>query len=128
MARRRTDILCLLAAAVLTAGLGSSFGAFATENGSSAASRVDVGDVVQVTVFEDPAGIRPGNFVTLPAQSVDCKGVLRMPHAGDIPAAGQTLADIAREIERRLATRAIEPRIAVALIAKRDPGLMSCPI
>jgi polysaccharide export outer membrane protein len=109
-------------------GEGAVSHIFGGERDATRAIRVDVGDVVQVTVFETPAGIQPGNFVTLPAQSIDCKGILRMPHAGDIRAAGQTLADIAREIESKLATRAIEPGIAVTLVAKSADGRMGCPI
>ena len=50
--------------------------------------RFGVGDIVSVTVFEAAAGglfipaeagVRPGNFVTLPNQQVDTKATLRFP-------------------------------------------------
>ena len=124
--RWRADIVCLLASVALTAGSASFFNLFGAENGPAPATHVDVGDVVQVTVFETSEGARPGNFVTLPSQTVGCAGTFSVPYAGDIRAAGRTTLEIEREIEIRLATRAIEPRIAVALIAKN--GALSCPL
>ena len=61
------------------------------------------------------AGIRPGNFVTLPSQSVDRSGVITVPYAGEIRAVGRTLPEIQRDIEKKLANRAIEPQVIVTL-------------
>src|SRR5439155_17960572 len=53
--------------------------------------RFGVGDVVSITIFEAmagglfiplEAGVRPGNFITLPNQSVDRKGNITVPYAG----------------------------------------------
>lgn len=78
--------------------------------------RIAVGDVIQVVVFETTAsGQRTGNFVTLPSQMVDAKGGVFVPHAGFIYAAGRSIPAIEREIEARLAIRAIEPRVVVRL-------------
>ena len=83
-----------------------------------------VGDVVQVSIFESSsgglfipaeAGVRPGNFVTLPVQTVDRSGTITIPFAGDVPAAGRTLPQIQKDIETRLANRAIEPQVIVTL-------------
>jgi polysaccharide export outer membrane protein len=85
---------------------------------------VGVGDVVQVSVFESSsgglfvpaeAGVRPGNFVTMPAQAVDVAGTITVPFAGEIRAAGRTIPQIQRDIEKKLANRAIEPQVVVAL-------------
>jgi len=86
--------------------------------------RVGVGDLVQVTVFESSsgglfvpveAGTRPGNFVTIPVQEVDRSGTISIPFAGEITAAGRTLPEIQRDIEKRIASRAIEPQVIVTL-------------
>jgi len=87
---------------------------------------VAVGDVLQVSVFESEAGVVPGNFVTLPSQTVDCIGTISVPFAGQIPAAGRTLREIQREIEARLATRAIDPRVIVKLLGSRWLVLGEC--
>jgi len=59
--------------------------------------RFGIGDVLGVTIFEAAAGglfipaeagVRPGNFVTLPNQPVDTKGMISVPYAGLVPAAG----------------------------------------
>ena len=82
---------------------------------------VGVGDVVQVSIFESPAA-RSGNSVTLPLQVVDPKGMLAVPFAGDIKAAGRPLSEIRRDIETNLAKRAIEPGVEVALIKQNSTG------
>jgi polysaccharide biosynthesis/export protein len=115
-------ILRLSAALALMAG--SHGEALGEEKGHPAATRVEAGDVIQVTVSGPSAGIEPINSVTLPSQAINCAGVLAVPHAGDIAAAGRTLAEVAREIEQRLATRALDPRIVVTLVA-RNAG---CPL
>jgi polysaccharide export outer membrane protein len=85
-----------------------------------------VGDVLQVWIFESEAGPVPGNFVTLPSQTVDCNGTIFVPHVGQIPAAGRTLSAIQHEIEARLATRAIEPGVIVTLRKSPSPVLGEC--
>lgn len=90
--------------------------------------RFGVGDVVSVTVFEaaagglfipNEAGVRPGNFITLPNQSVDSRGNITVPYAGAIRAAGRTPEDVQRAIVDALRNRAIEPQAVVALIEQR---------
>jgi len=115
-------MLPLSAALALTAGPFG--GALGEEKGHRAATRIEAGDVVQVTVSEPLAGIEPINSVTLPSQAINCAGVLAVPHAGDVRAAGLTHAEIARAIEQRLATRALGPRIVVRLVAKNA----GCPL
>ena len=107
---------------VADVGPGSFFATFGTGGGPAPVIRVGVGDVIQVSIFESSAGglfipaeagVRPGNFVTLPSQMVDRSGTISVPFAGQVPAAGQSLPEIQREIESRLANRAIEPQVIV---------------
>lgn len=90
---------------------------------------VGVGDVVQVTVFEtgsgglfipQDAGARPGNFVQVPPQQVGQDGVISMPFAGRITAAGRSTTEIQREIERKLADRALEPQVVISFIERHS--------
>jgi polysaccharide export outer membrane protein len=83
-----------------------------------------IGDVVSVTIFEAAAGglfipieagVRPGNFVTLPNQPVDTHGNISVPYAGAIRAAGRTPTQVQAEIVERIKNRAIEPQAVVAL-------------
>jgi polysaccharide export outer membrane protein len=83
-----------------------------------------IGDVVSVTIFEAAAGglfipleagVRPGNFVTLPNQPVDTAGNISVPYAGAIRAAGKTPSEVQREIVAAIKNRAIDPQAVVAL-------------
>jgi polysaccharide export outer membrane protein len=84
-----------------------------------------IGDVVSVTIFEaaagglfipSEAGVRPGNFVTLPNQPVDTKGNISVPYAGSVLAQGRTPAEIQQSIVDAIKNRAIEPQAVVALV------------
>ncbi len=106
---------------------GSFFRTFGVGKGSPTSIFVGVGDLVQVTVFESSAGglfiptdagARAGNFVTMPAQTVDQTGLIAVPYAGQINAKGRSLPDIENEIETKLSSRAIEPRVIVSLTAQ----------
>ena len=65
------------------------------------------------------AGVRPGNFVTLPNQQVDTNGNITVPYAGPIPAKGRTVVEVQKSITNALKDRAIEPQAVVALIDQR---------
>jgi polysaccharide biosynthesis/export protein len=89
------------------------------------AFRFGIGDTVSVTIFEAAAGglfipaeagVRPGNFVTIPNQAVDDHGNISVPYAGAIAAKGRTPAEIQRLIVDALKARAIEPQVVVSLI------------
>jgi polysaccharide biosynthesis/export protein len=106
-------------------GPGSFFKTFGAGHGPAPVIRVGVGDIVQVSVFESASGglfipaeasVRPGNFVTLPSQTIDRSGTLTVPYAGDIKAAGRSIPEIQRDIEAKLANRAIEPQAVVSMI------------
>ncbi|WP_210247730.1 polysaccharide biosynthesis/export family protein [Tardiphaga sp. vice154] len=90
--------------------------------------RFGIGDVVSVTVFEAAAGglfipleagVRPGNFITLPNQNVDSDGNISVPYAGAVRAKGRTPSEVQRSIVDALKNRAIEPQAVVALIEQR---------
>jgi polysaccharide export outer membrane protein len=90
--------------------------------------RFGVGDVVSVTIFEASAGglfipieagVRPGNFITLPNQLVDNAGNISVPYAGAILAKGRTSVEVQQAITDALRNRAIEPQAVVALVEQR---------
>ena len=104
-------------------------GGFGGGRGSAPALPLGVGDVVQVAVFESQAGglfipsdagSRPGNFVTLPQQTIDRDGTINVPYAGRVRAAGRPTRDVQAEVEDRLANRAIEPQVTITKISSRS--------
>lgn len=113
----------------LASRLGSQSAAMAQNynwpgKGSAHAIGVSVGDSVSVTIYESQsgglfipaeAGVRPGNFVTIPSQVVEPDGVITIPFAGDIKVTGRTPTDIGAEITQKLGVRAIEPQVVVTV-------------
>jgi polysaccharide export outer membrane protein len=90
--------------------------------------RFGVGDVVGITIFEaapgglfipPEAGVRPGNFITLPNQTVDSKGNISVPYAGPLRAQGRTQVEVQQSIVDALKDRAIEPQAVVTLVDQR---------
>jgi polysaccharide biosynthesis/export protein len=86
-----------------------------------------IGDVVSVTIFEaaagglfipTEAGVRPGNFVTLPNEPIDIYGNVSVPYAGSIRAAGKTPTQVQQSIVDAIKNRAIEPQAGVALVTQ----------
>jgi polysaccharide export outer membrane protein len=121
------DINRLVLDNVVHIGPGSFFRTFGKGYGPPPVIRIGAGDVVQVSIFESTsgglfippeAGVRPGNFVTLPPQEVDRSGAITVPYAGPVPAVGRTAAEVQKDIEQRLAKRAIEPQVVVALVER----------
>ncbi|HUI19419.1 MAG TPA: polysaccharide biosynthesis/export family protein [Methylocella sp.] len=87
-----------------------------------------IGDVVSITVFEAAAGglfipleagVRPGNYVTLPDQIVDNNGNITVPYAGLVKAAGRDNVQVQNDIVERIKNRAIEPQVVVSLSQQR---------
>ena len=87
-----------------------------------------IGDIVGVTIFEASsgglfipaeAGVRPGNFITIPPQAVDVHGNLTIPYAGAIRAQGRTQVEIQQAIIDALKDRAIEPQAIVSVVEQR---------
>lgn len=94
--------------------------------------RVGVGDTVSVTIFEAAAGglfipadagVRPGNYVTLPNQQVDSQGNITVPYAGAIRAQGRTAAQVQASIVAALKNRALEPQVVVAMVDQRASSI-----
>ncbi len=94
--------------------------------------RFGIGDTVSVTVFEAAAGglfipidagVRPGNFVTLPNQPVDTQGNITVPYAGSIKAQGRTAVQVQAAIVAALKNRALEPQAVVALVEQRASSI-----
>jgi polysaccharide export outer membrane protein len=92
-----------------------------------------IGDVVSVSVFEAAAGglfipieagVRPGNFVTLPNQPIDTQGNITVPYAGAVRAAGRTPSQVQQDVIDKIKNRAIEPQVMVAL-ATQNTSLIS---
>lgn len=88
-----------------------------------------VGDIIQLTLFESSAGglfipaeagSRPGNYITLPQQTIDTTGTITVPYAGSVNVVGRTPEEVQKIIEERLVNRAIEPQAIVNLISKRS--------
>jgi polysaccharide biosynthesis/export protein len=87
-----------------------------------------IGDTISVTIFEAAAGglfipaeagVRPGNFVTFPNQTIDNKGDITVPYAGQVKAAGMTSRQVEDEIISRIRNRAIEPQAIVTVTEQR---------
>ena len=94
-----------------------------------ASIRFGVGDLISVTIFEATAGglyipleagVRPGNFVTLPDQAVDNDGNISVPYAGTIKASGRTNVQIQEDILSRIKRRAIDPQVVVTSSQQRS--------
>lgn len=87
-----------------------------------------IGDTLSVTIFEAAAGglfipaeagVRPGNYVTLPEQAIDNNGNITVPYAGSIKAAGRTAVDVQRDVVAAIRNRAIEPQVVVNVTNQR---------
>jgi polysaccharide export outer membrane protein len=116
-------------------------GAF-TDRRPSANITFGIGDVVSVTIFEAAAGglfipleagVRPGNFVTIPDQMVDSDGNITVPFAGLIKTAGRTSVQVQDDIVNKIKNRAIEPQAVVSLAQQRTSlisvvGAVAAPI
>ncbi|CAN7261125.1 polysaccharide biosynthesis/export family protein [Neorhizobium tomejilense] len=90
-----------------------------------------VGDVVQVSVFEAQsgglfipadAGARPGNYITLPNQTIGRDGTLSVPYANKVKAAGRPVDAVQIDVAERLANRAIEPQVVISTVTSRSMG------
>lgn len=102
---------------------------FGTGRGGPPGTILGIGDIVQVSVFESSAGglfipadagSRPGNYITLPSQTIDRSGTISVPYAGRIQAVGRSTEQVQRQVETLLANRAIEPQVLVTLVENRS--------
>jgi polysaccharide export outer membrane protein len=87
--------------------------------------RFGLGDILSVTIFEASsgglfipaeAGVRPGNFITIPSQAVDLNGNITIPYAGEIRVRGRTAVEVQNAIVDALKNRAIEPQAVVSVV------------
>ena len=67
--------------------------------------------------------MRPGNFITLPNQSVDTNGNITVPYAGAIRPKGRTVVQVQQAIVNALKNRALEPQAVVALVEQRASSI-----
>jgi polysaccharide export outer membrane protein len=120
-------VLANMTQSVLTSFSGG-FGAGGGRGGAPSLP-LGVGDVVQVSVFESQsgglfipadAGSRPGNYVSLPNQTIDHDGTVSVPYAGRVKAAGRSVEAVQADIENRLSNRAIEPQVLITKISSRS--------
>jgi len=90
--------------------------------------RFGIGDILSVTIFEASSGglfipaegsVRPGNFITIPAQAVDVNGNISIPYAGTIRARGRTQVEVQQAIVDGLKDRAIEPQAVVSVVEQK---------
>jgi polysaccharide export outer membrane protein len=104
-------------------------GSFGGGRGGAPQIVLGVGDIVSVSVFESQsgglfipadAGARPGNFISLPKQTIDRQGNISVPYAGKIRAAGRPVDEVQLDIASRLANRAIEPQIVISIDESRS--------
>ena len=65
------------------------------------------------------AGVRPGNFITIPSQAVDVNGNISIPYGGAIRARGRTQVEVQQAIVDALKDRAIEPQVVVSLTEQK---------
>lgn len=103
----------------------SSFKTFGASATKAPSIRLGAGDVIQITVFEDQAGglflpeeagVRPGNFVTLPSQEIGRDGMITVPYAGKVRAGGNAPSTVEATIKRKLEARAINPAVTVEVV------------
>jgi polysaccharide export outer membrane protein len=85
------------------------------------ADRIGIGDVLLIRIWEaDPAGLFASAGLVdrgeIPAVQVDASGLISIPYAGDIQAAGRTPRQISDSIVERLQQKTVEPQAHVALV------------
>jgi polysaccharide biosynthesis/export protein len=110
----------------LLARPAESFRARFKKYGRPPVPRIGVGDSVVVSIWEAASGglfgsspldhISTGSrSVTIPEQVVGRDGGVSVPFAGRIKAAGRLPVEVQREIQKRLAEKAIEPQVIVTV-------------
>src|SRR5215469_10101776 len=88
--------------------------------------KIGIGDAISISIWEAAggglfgaspvAGVSPGSRnVAIPDQVVGADGGVSIPFAGRTPVAGRSTVDVQREIEQRLAQKAIEPQVIVTI-------------
>src|SRR5712692_10624635 len=112
--------------AALLAEPAESFHARFKKYGMPPQPKIGIGDGVVVSVWEAAGGglfstsptehVSTGSrSVTIPEQIVGRDGNISVPFAGRVPVAGRLPVEVQREIEQRLAEKAIEPQVIVTV-------------
>ena len=112
--------------AALLAQPAESFRARFGKYGLPAAPKIGIGDTLSVSIWEAAGGGLFGTSPTehvsagsrnvmIPEQVVARDGGISVPFAGRVPVAGRTTVEVQREIEKRLAEKAIEPQVIVTI-------------
>lgn len=109
--------------------VSSLAGGFGGGRGGVPSLPLGVGDIVQVSIFESQsgglfipadAGSRPGNYISLPNQTIDRNGNISVPYAGKIRAVGRAVEQVQADIENKLSNRAIEPQVLITKVNSRS--------
>lgn len=109
-------------------GSSSLKGSFGGGRGGAPSLPLGVGDIVSVAIFESQsgglfvpadAGSRPGNFVTIPNQTISGDGTITVPYAGRIRAVGRPISEVEQQLEDTLANRAIEPQVLINKVTSK---------
>ncbi len=89
---------------------------------------VGPGDVLEISVWEAPpaalfassslnnAALSVSNMTVFPQQMVNADGIIYVPFAGTVPAAGKSLQEIGAEIARQLHGKANQPQVLARLV------------
>jgi len=78
-------------------------------------------DILQITVWNHPELSNPAATANeLAGRVVDADGFFFFPYAGRVRAAGRTVAEIRRDLTRRLSGYLVEPQIDVAVAGYRS--------
>ena len=85
------------------------------------ADHIGIGDVLLVRIWEaDPAGLFASAGLVdrgeIPAVQVDASGLISIPYAGDIQAAGRTPRQVSEAIVERLRDKTVEPQAHVTRV------------
>ena len=111
-------VLSLLAVSCASTGSTSQKGAPpAVEAAAVDAYRIGVDDIVQVSVWRNPE-----LGITVPVRP---DGKITVPLVGDVDAGGRTPADVAKDIQDRLAAFVRDPQVAVILTDLRSHEYLS---
>ena len=131
--KQRYDVVDINAHVVSTL-LGQPKASFRTMFGKYAKPpepKIGIGDTVSVSIWEASAGglfggaappatgteniVSGSHSVSIPAQIVARDGAVSVPYAGRVPVAGKSPLAVQRDIEARLAGKAIEPQAIVSV-------------
>lgn len=105
--------------------------------GTSFQQQLGVGDVIEISIWEAPPAtlfgassgdsqtLSSGNHVTtLPTQMIDANGMITVPFAGEVKAAGRTPSQLDQLIQQKLKGKANEPQV-MAQLAKNSTSYVT---